>query len=158
VDIFRKDDGSTIKEGKRKIYATITPMKLVLPNGKEDGVLEKDDLIYVVKKVDKNDAENYAFTVLKFADTDKEKTIYFGSPDFFKRYYDDQSSIVGEENKEQTKEKKNIIVPAIVGLGLGYVGYSIAKRFMLNAVLLGIGGIVLGSIAGHLISNKNGKD
>jgi hypothetical protein len=133
-------------------------MKLVLPNGKEDGVLEKDDLIYVVKKVDKNDAENYAFTVLKFADTDKEKTIYFGSPDFFKRYYDDQSSIVGEENKEQTKEKKNIIVPAIVGLGLGYVGYSIAKRFMLNAVLLGIGGIVLGSIAGHLISNKNGKD
>jgi|LakMenEpi03Aug12_release.lakeMendotaPanAssembly.Ray.scaffolds.fasta_scaffold268243_2 hypothetical protein len=158
MDIFRKDDGSTIKEGKRKIYATITPMKLVLPNGKEDGVLEKDDLIYVVKKVDKNDAENYAFTVLKFADTDKEKTIYFGSPDFFKRYYDDQSSIVGEENKEQTKEKKNIIVPAIVGLGLGYVGYSIAKRFMLNAVLLGIGGIVLGSIAGHLISNKNGKD
>jgi hypothetical protein len=158
VDIFRKDDGSTIKEGKRKIYATITPMKLVLPNGKEDGVLEKDDLIYVVKKVDKNDTENYAFTVLKFADTDKEKTIYFGSPDFFKRYYDDQSSIVGEENKEQTKEKKNIIVPAIVGLGLGYVGYSIAKRFMLNAVLLGIGGIVLGSIAGHLISNKNGKD
>jgi hypothetical protein len=158
VDIFRKDDGSTIKEGKRKIYATITPMKLVLPNGKEDGVLEKDDLIYVVKKVDKNDTENYAFTVLKFANTDKEKTIYFGSPDFFKRYYDDQSSIVGEENKEQTKEKKNIIVPAIVGLGLGYVGYSIAKRFMLNAVLLGIGGIVLGSIAGHLISNKNGKD
>jgi hypothetical protein len=158
VDIFRKDDGSTIKEGKRKIYATITPMKLVLPNGKEDGVLEKDDLIYVVKKVDKNDTENYAFTVLKFADTDKEKTIYFGSPDFFKRYYDDQSSIIGEENKEQTKEKKNIIVPAIVGLGLGYVGYSIAKRFMLNAVLLGIGGIVLGSIAGHLISNKNGKD
>lgn len=158
MDIFRKDDGSTIKEGKRKIYATITPMKLVLPNGKEDGVLEKDDLIYVVKKVDKNDTENYAFTVLKFADTDKEKTIYFGSPDFFKRYYDDQSSIVGEENKEQTKEKKNIIVPAIVGLGLGYVGYSIAKRFMLNAVLLGIGGIVLGSIAGHLISNKNGKD
>jgi hypothetical protein len=158
MDIFRKDDGSTIKEGKRKIYATITPMKLVLPNGKEDGVLEKDDLIYVVKKVDKNDAENYAFTVLKFADTDKEKTIYFGSPDFFKRYYDDQSSIVGEENKEQTKEKKNIIVPAIVGLGLGYVGYSIAKRFMLNAVLLGIGGIVVGSIAGHLISNKNGKD
>jgi hypothetical protein len=158
VDIFRKDDGSTIKEGKRKIYATITPMKLFLPNGKEDGVLEKDDLIYVVKKVDKNDTENYAFTVLKFADTDKEKTIYFGSPDFFKRYYDDQSSIIGEENKEQTKEKKNIIVPAIVGLGLGYVGYSIAKRFMLNAVLLGIGGIVLGSIAGHLISNKNGKD
>lgn len=158
MDIFRKDDGSTIKEGKRKIYATITPMKLVLPNGKEDGVLEKDDLIYVVKKVDKNDTENYAFTVLKFANTDKEKTIYFGSPDFFKRYYDDQSSIVGEENKEQTKEKKNIIVPAIVGLGLGYVGYSIAKRFMLNAVLLGIGGIVLGSIAGHLISNKNGKD
>lgn len=158
MDIFRKDDGSTIKEGKRKIYATITPMKLVLPNGKEDGVLEKDDLIYVVKKVDKNDTENYAFTVLKFADTDKEKTIYFGSPDFFKRYYDDQSSIIGEENKEQTKEKKNIIVPAIVGLGLGYVGYSIAKRFMLNAVLLGIGGIVLGSIAGHLISNKNGKD
>jgi lipopolysaccharide export LptBFGC system permease protein LptF len=158
VDIFRKDDGSTIKEGKRKIYATITPMKLVLPNGKEDGVLEKDDLIYVVKKVDKNDTENYAFTVLKFDDTDKEKTIYFGSPDFFKRYYDDQSSIIGEENKEQTKEKKNIIVPAIVGLGLGYVGYSIAKRFMLNAVLLGIGGIVLGSIAGHLISNKNGKD
>ena len=158
MDIFRKDDGSTIKEGKRKIYATVTPMKLVLPNGKEDGVLEKDDLIYVVRKVDKNDTENYAFTVLKFADTDKEKTIYFGSPDFFKRYYDDQSSIVGEENKEQTKEKKNIIVPAIVGLGLGYVGYSIAKRFMLNAVLLGIGGIVLGSIAGHLISNKNGKD
>lgn len=157
MDIFRKDDGSTIKEGKRKIYATITPMKLVLPNGKEDGVLEKDDLIYV-KKVDKKDTENYAFTVLKFADTDKEKTIYFGSPDFFKRYYDNQSNIVGEENKEQTKEKKNIIVPAIVGLGLGYVGYSIAKRFMLNAVLLGIGGIVLGSIAGHLISNKNGKD
>lgn len=155
MDIFRKDDGSTIKEGKRKIYATITPMKLVLPNGKEDGVLEKDDLIYVVKKVDKKDTENYAFTVLKFADTDKEKTIYFGSPDFFKRYYDDQSNIVGEENKEQTKEKKNIIVPAIVGLGLGYVGYSIAKRFMLNAVLLGIGGIVLGSIAGHLISKKN---
>lgn len=155
MDIFRKDDGSTIKEGKRKIYATITPMKLVLPNGKEDGVLEKDDLIYVVKKVDKKDTENYAFTVLKFADTDKEKTIYFGSPDFFKRYYDDQSNIVGEENKEQTKEKKNIIVPAIVGLGLGYVGYSIAKRFMLNAVLLGIGGIVLGSITGHLISKKN---
>lgn len=155
MDIFRKDDGSTIKEGKRKIYATITPMKLVLPNGKEDGVLEKDDLIYVVKKVDKKDTENYAFTVLKFADTDKEKTIYFGSPDFFKRYYDDQSNIIGEENKEQTKEKKNIIVPAIVGLGLGYVGYSIAKRFMLNAVLLGIGGIVLGSIAGHLISKKN---
>ena len=155
MDIFRKDDGSTIKEGKRKIYATITPMKLVLPNGKEDGVLEKDDLIYVVKKVDKKDTENYAFTVLKFADTDKEKTIYFGSPDFFKRYYDDQSNIVGEENKEQTKQKKNIIVPAIVGLGLGYVGYSIAKRFMLNAVLLGIGGIVLGSITGHLISKKN---
>jgi hypothetical protein len=131
-------------------------MKLVLPNGKEDGVLEKDDLIYVVRKVDKNDTENYAFTVLKFADTDKEKTIYFGSPDFFKRYYDDQSNIVGEET--ETKEKKNIIVPAIVGLGLGYVSYSIAKRFMLNAVLLGIGGVVLGSIAGHLISNKNGKD
>jgi hypothetical protein len=156
MDIFRKDDGSTIKEGKRKIYATVTPMKLVLPNGKEDGVLEKDDLIYVVRKVDKNDTENYAFTVLKFADTDKEKTIYFGSPDFFKRYYDDQSNIVGEET--ETKEKKNIIVPAIVGLGLGYVSYSIAKRFMLNAVLLGIGGVVLGSIAGHLISNKNGKD
>ncbi len=158
MDIFRKDDGSTIKEGKRKIYATVTPMKLVLPNGKEDGVLEKDDLIYVVRKLEKNNTENYAFTVLKFADTDKEKTIYFGSPDFFKRYYDDQSNIVGEENKEETKEKKNIIVPAIVGLGLGYVGYSIAKRFMLNAVLLGIGGIVLGSITGHLISNKNGKD
>jgi len=156
MDIFRKDDGSTIKEGKRKIYATVSPMKLVLPNGKEDGVLEKDDLIYVVRKLEKNNTENYAFTVLKFADTDKEKTIYFGSPDFFKRYYDDQSNIVGEET--ETKEKKNIIVPAIVGLGLGYVSYSIAKRFMLNAVLLGIGGVVLGSIAGHLISNKNGKD
>jgi hypothetical protein len=105
MDIFRKDDGSTIKEGKRKIYATVTPMKLVLPNGKEDGVLEKDDLIYVVKKVDKNDTENYAFTVLKFADTDKEKTIYFGSPDFFKRYYDDQSNIVGEETETIVLQK-----------------------------------------------------
>jgi hypothetical protein len=155
MDIFRKDDGSTIKEGKRKIYATVTPMKLVLPNGNEDGVLEKDDLIYLVQKVDKGDSKNYAFTVLKFADTDKEKTIYFGKPDFFKRYYDDNSNVVGEEVKTETKEKKNIIVPAIVGLGLGYVGYSIAKRFMLNAVLLGIGGIVLGSITGHLISKKN---
>lgn len=154
MDIFRKDDGSTLIEGRRKIYSTVTPMKLLLPDGTDDGVLDKDDLIYVAQKIDKNGKDLFRFMVLKFAETDKKKKIYVGDSQFFKRYYDENSNVVGDETKDKDEKKPNYIVPAISGLGLGAVSYLLAKKYQKNALLIGVCGLVVGLVAGHYIANK----
>lgn len=145
-DIFRKDDGSTLTEGRKKIYSTEVPMKLILPDGKDDGTLEKGDLVYVVQKIKKNGNENYRFMVMKFADTDKQKKLYFGDSNFFKRYYEETSKIEGEDNTKNNK------VPLVTGLAGGIVGYIMAKNFQKNQILFSISGIVLGVLAGNLIN------
>lgn len=144
-DIFRKDDGSTLIEGRKKIYSTQVPMKLILPDGKDDGILEKDDLVYVVQKIKKDGSENFRFMVMKFADTDKQKKLYFGDSKFFKRYYDETSNIEGEEKPKNNK------VPLVTGLAGGVIGYIMAKNFQKNQLLFTIGGIILGGLAGNLI-------
>lgn len=153
-DIFRKNDGSTIIEGRKKIYATETPMKLLLPNGNDDGILDKDDLIYVVQKMNKGDKEYFRFMVLKFAETDKQKNIYMGDSNFFRRHFDDKSNVVGEENNDD-KEKINYKIPIIVGVGIGTIGYLMAKYFNKNVLAYTLGGLVIGGLAGHYISNIN---
>jgi len=154
MDIFRKDDGSTIIEGRRKIYSAQMPMKLLLPDGTDDGVLDKGDLVYVAQKIDKDGKDIFRFMVLKFAETDKEKKIYCGDSQFFDRYYDDKSNVVGEEKDTKDETKLNYKVPIITGLGLGTISYLLAKRFQKNALALGICGLVVGVVAGHYIANK----
>jgi hypothetical protein len=153
MDIFRKDDGSTIIEGRRKIYSTVTPMKLLLPDGSDDGVLDKGDLIYVAEKIDKGGKDLFRFMVLKFAETDKQKKTYFGDSQFFNRYYDENSNVVGEEVVKEEK-KPNYIVPAITGIGLGTASYLLAKKYQKNAVLIGACGLIVGLVLGHYIANK----
>ena len=153
MDIFRKDDGSTVIEGRRKIYSTQTPMKLLLPDGKDDGVLDKDDLIYVAQKITKDGKDIFRFMVLKFAETDKGKKIYCGDAQFFNRYYDENSNVVGEEVVKEEK-KTNYIVPAITGIGLGTIAYLLAKKFQKNAIVIGLSGTLIGALVGHYIANK----
>lgn len=153
MDIFRKDDGSTIIEGRKKIYSTVTPMKLLLPDGTNDGVLEKGDLIYVAQKINKDGKDLFRFRVLNFAKTKKENNIYFGDSQFFNRYYDEKSNVIGEEVVKEEK-KPNYIVPAITGIGLGFIGYSLSKKYNKNMLIFSIGGIILGATIGNLIANK----
>ena len=153
-DIFRRDDGSNIIEGRRKIYATEIPMKLLLPNGNDDGILEKDDLIYVVQKINNNGKENFRFMVLKFAETDKQKNIYLGDSNFFRKYFDEKSNVVGEESGDD-KEKVNYKIPIVVGAGIGTIGYLMAKYFNKNVLAFTLGGLLIGGLAGHYISNIN---
>lgn len=162
-DIFRKDDGSTITEGRRKIYEATQALKLLLPNGKDDGVLDIGDLVYVAKKSKKDNKENYHFMVLKFSNTDKQKTIYTSDSDFFKKHIEDKNSVDGETTSEsksktdsikETEKKKNYTVPVISSLGFGFVGYLLAKKYAQNSMVFGIGGMVLGAILGHYIANK----
>lgn len=153
MDIFRKDDGSTIIEGRKKIYSTVTPMKLLLPDGTDDGVLQKGDLIYVAQKINKDGKDLFRFRVLNFAKTKKENNIYFGDSQFFNRYYDENSNVVGEEVVKEEK-KPNYIVPAITGIGLCTASYLLAKKYQKNALLIGACGLIVGLIAGHYIANK----
>lgn len=153
MDIFRKDDGSTIIEGRKKIYSTVTPMKLLLPDGTDDGVLDNGDLIYVAEKINKDGKDLFRFMVLKFAETDKQKKNYFGDSQFFKRYYDEKSNVVGEEVVKDEK-KLNYIVPAITGIGLGTASFLLAKKYQKNALLIGGCGLIVGLVIGHYIANK----
>jgi len=152
MDIFRKDDGSTIVEGRRKIYSTQMPMKLLLPDGTNDGVLEKDDLIYVAQKIEKDGNDVFRFMVLKFAETDKEKKIYCGDAKFFNRYYDDKSNVIGEDIENE--KEVNYKVPLITGVGLGTIAYLLAKKYQKNSLAFGLIGLIVGATAGHLMANK----
>ena len=155
MDIFRKDDGSTVIEGRRKIYSTKTPMKLLLPNGKDDGVLDKGDLIYVMQKTKSGDKDLFRFMVLKFAETDKQKKVYSGDSQYFKQYFDKTSNADGENTEESKDKKINYKVPLITGVGVGAVCYLLANKFQKNALAFGIGGLVVGAIIGHYIININ---
>jgi hypothetical protein len=160
MDIFRKDDGSTVAEGRKKVYITQIPMKLLLPDGSDDGVLDKDDLVYVLQSFNKGDGTYYRFMVMKFADTNKEKKLYCGDSKFFKRHFDEQSNVIGEEEKDEPKKETNYKVPIITGLALGMVSYLIADKFNKNALLYGILGVAVGIVGGHYMVNKglNSKD
>ena len=154
MDIFRKDDGSTIIEGRKKIYSTVTPMKLLLPDGSDDGVLDKGDLIYVAEKIDKGGKYLFRFMVLKFAETDKQKKTYFGDSQFFNSYYDEKSNVVGDSSEVKDENKINYIVPAITGIGLGTASFLLAKKYQKNALLIGGCGLIVGLVIGHYIANK----
>lgn len=154
-DIFRKDDGSSIIEGRRKIYSTETPMKLMLPDGKDDGVLENKDLIYVVQKIKKGEKDIFRFKVLKFDGSDKKDIIYHGDSEFFKRYYDEKSNVVGEEpEKKDVVNENKYKVPVIMGLGFGTISYLLAEKFQKNKIAFAFGGLAAGFIIGYILSNK----
>ena len=145
-----------IQRGRKKVYSAIQNMELLLPDGKNDGVLEKNDVVYVVQQIKNNGKDLFRFRVMKFFETDKESKIYYGDKKFFQPYFEINSNIEGED-KEKDEEKTDSSIKAIIAtaLGLGVAGYFIAQRFNKNKIYFTLGAIVLGGLLGKTISKKN---
>jgi hypothetical protein len=145
-----------VQRGRKKVYSAKQNMELLLPDGKNDGVLEKDDVIYVVQQIKNNGKELFRFRVMKFFETDKESKIYYGDKSFFQPYFEINSNVEGKEaEKEEGNDKPNIKAILATALGLGVAGYFIAQRFNKNKIYFTIGAIILGGLLGKNISKKN---
>lgn len=150
-------NNDVIQKGRKKVYAVKEKLELLLPNGENDGILDKDDLVYVVQKYRANGKDAYRFRVMKFAETKNGHTIYSAEQTFFKPYFDKTSNADGNTSVDNEKVKQNYTVPAITGLGAGVLGYMFATKYQKNKMMFAIGGIAIGVAFGIYLTKQKDK-
>jgi len=152
-------DDEVMQRGRKKIFSTKEKLELVLPSGKRDGFLEKDDLIYLVKKAKINKKDAVQFRVIKFAESPKEATIYSAEEKYFEPYVEHKAGVDGEPDKTEKKsnEKKeiNYTIPVVTGIAGGVVAFMIAKKYNKSALKIGVIGALIGVGVGIFIIKQN---
>lgn len=159
-DYFREN--ISLDMGRKKVYKLKDGnIELLSPkDGSMVGFLEKGELIYKVNIVDENGEKMFVFRVMKYAGKKHQNTLFKAKKDLFEKYYtedaDGKSNIDGDKTPvDKSGDKKmNFGVPVVVGLGLGVLGYLIAKKYNKNVWLFGISGLAIGGTLGHIVVNK----
>ena len=150
-----------IANGRKKVFLATQKLELLLPNGKSDGFLEKDDAVYVVKRVKIKGVSYLKFRVIKFANSKKEPQVYTAERKYFKRYVETKSNIDGDSaadtNSAIAPSKVNYKVPTITALSGGVLGYLLAKKYDKNLLIFGFGGVVIGALVGVFITKYKTK-
>jgi hypothetical protein len=149
-----------IINGRKKVFLATQKLELLLPNGKSDGFLEKDDAVYVVKRVKIKGVSYLKFRVIKFANSKKEPQVYTAERKYFKRYVETKSNIDGDSsdtNSAIAPSKVNYKVPTITALSGGVLGYLLAKKYDKNLLVFGFGGVVIGALVGVFITKYKTK-
>ena len=160
-DHFR--DTNLIDKGRKKVFI-LKEGNIELPNPKNGisvGYLDKGDLVYLVKPINENGVDMLVFRVMKYAGKKHQNTLFKAKADLFENHFKEDesknSNADGDENKNEDK-KQNYVVPAVIGVSLGAVGYLIAQKYQKNVWAFAIGGLLIGGTLGYIVANKKTKN
>lgn len=152
---------------KKNVFQAKEKLELFDKNGGRDGLLEKDDAIFVLKNSVINGKDCFTFRVIKYFETPKEFSNYTCESEFFRPYeetsgVDDQPETTlnqpETQNTNQPKQQKtDYSVPALIGGGFGVFGFFMAKRFNKNKLLFASAGLIGGALLGFAILKYNKK-